>query len=114
MRTIQVTTQHEVYIDDYKQGELNRVNSYNIESVYKCLTIEDAINNHFANHLYLPFEYKNAEKSEDKKAMYWSALVDENNETPNIYDIDKWKEGKKELYVNNIYITVSEIVNLTF
>tara|TARA_R110000868_G_scaffold409072_1_gene693858 strand:+ start:575 stop:925 length:351 start_codon:yes stop_codon:yes gene_type:complete len=113
-KQFKVTTIHTVYIDSYNEGEGNYVNSFDIESTQKTETIREAIENHFNNTIYLPFNFEHAETNEDNKVMYWSNLVDEDNNEPSKYDIEKWKKEEKELYSNNIEIIISEIVPLKF
>ena len=113
-KQFKVTTYHTVFIDSYERGEGKQVNCYDIESTQRTETIREAIENHFNNTIYLPFKFEHAETNEDKTVLYWSNLVDENNEEPSKYDIEKWKKEEKELYSNNIEITISEIVPLKF
>jgi hypothetical protein len=56
----------------------------------------------------LPFDFDKAEISEDKTLIFWGCLVDEENEEPYPHDLEEWKQGKKELYSNNIIILVNE------
>mgnify|MGYP003508894439 CR=1 FL=1 len=114
MKQFKVTTNHTVHIDSYEQGEGKQVNFYTIDSVIKTDNIQLAVENHFNNVVYLPFQYSNADYNEDKTVMFWSCLVDADNSEPNTSEIEAWKKGEEELYSNNIDIMVSEIVPLTF
>lgn len=114
MKKFKVTTIHSVYIDNFEQGEGKQVNFYTLDSEQKAETIRQAIEQHFNNTVYLPFEYESAEISEDKISMYWSNLVDEDNAEPSTYDVEKWKKGEKELYSNNIEIMIEEITPIRF
>lgn len=114
MKKFKVTTIHTVCIDDFKQGEGNQVNFYTLDSEQKAETIRQAIEQHFNNTLYLTFDYKSAEISEDKICMQWSNLVDKDNAEPSTHDIEKWKKGEKELYINNIEIMIEEITPIRF
>ncbi|MFY8248277.1 MAG: hypothetical protein ACOVJ5_01090 [Gloeomargaritales cyanobacterium] len=109
MKKFRVTTEHTVYIDSYENGEGKQVNSYDLNSTQRAETIREAIQNHFNNTVYLPFDFDKAEISEDKTVIFWSCLVDEENEEPYTHDLEEWKQGKKELYVNNIIVSIEEI-----
>ena len=114
MKTFKVTTIHNVYIDSYNEGEGKHVNSYDIESIVKAETIREAVEHHFNNTIFLPFNFEQADTNEDKTVLWWSNLVDEDNGHAQQYQIEKWKKGEKELYSNNIKIMISEIVPLKF
>jgi hypothetical protein len=114
MKTFKVTTYHTVYIDNFEQGEGKQVNFYTIDSEQKAETIRQATEQHFNNTVYLPFEFDKADKNEDNTVMYWSNLVDADNNEPNKSEIEAWKKGEEELYSNNIEIMISEIVPLKF
>lgn len=114
MRKFKVTTSHTIYVDSYEQGEKNQVNYYTMESIQKTETVREAIENHFNNTVYLPFNFDKADTNEEKDAIFWSNLVDENNAEPSQYDIEEWKKGEKELYSNNTTIFIDEIISLKF
>lgn len=113
-KQFKVTTHHTVYIDSYEQGEGKQVNFYELISERKAETPREAIEEHFKNTVYLPFEFDKADKNEDNTVMYWSNLVDADNSEPNTSEIEAWKKGQEELYSNNIEIMISEIVPLKF
>lgn len=114
MKQFKVTTYHTVHIDSYEQGEGKQVNFYELVSEIKAETIREAIEEHFKNTVYLPFEFDRAEVNEDKTVMFWSNLVDADNSEPNTSEIEAWKKGEEELYSNNIDVLVSEIMPLKF
>jgi hypothetical protein len=114
MRTFKVTTSHNVFIDDYENGEGKQVNFYQQTSEQNAESVKTAIENHFKNVIYLPFNFNETDTNEDKTVMYWNALVDENNEQPHEGDIERWKKGTRDLYSNNIDIEVKELINVTF
>lgn len=114
MKTYKVITQHDVYIGSFTEGEGKHVNFYQLISEHKAETPREAIEQHFNNTVYLPFKFDEAETNEEGDTMYWSNLVDENNEEPSAHDIEQWKEGKRELYSNNQHITIKEVVGINF
>jgi hypothetical protein len=114
MKTYEVTTTHTVYIDDYVNGEVDQVNHYQQTSKQKANSPREAIENHFNNTLYLPFNFDRAEPNENNEILHWSNLVDENNEQPTTGDIERWKNGTRELYANNIQIAIKELTTIKF
>jgi hypothetical protein len=113
MKKFKVTTEHTVYIDSYTEGEGKQVNLYDLQSTQRTETPREAIQNHFNNTVFLPFDFDKAEISEDKALIFWSYLVDEENGEPYPHDLEEWKQGKKELYSNNIIISIEEITPIT-
>lgn len=114
MKTYKITTQHDVYIDTYENGEGKHVNFYTLTSECNALNYQDAILNHFNNTVYLPFDFQHAEINKEQNLIFYSHLVDEENEKPSNYDIEKWKKGEKELYSNNIIISAEILENVIF
>jgi hypothetical protein len=114
MKTYEVTTTHDVYIDNYEDGETKHVNWYQQTSKQKANSPREAIENHFNNIIYLPFNFDRAEPNDENTILYWGALVDENNEQPTAHDEAQWKKGEKELYSNHIEIEIKELTTIKF
>lgn len=108
-----VTTNHDVYVDDFNTGEGVRVNGYN-----RCNTVEadnavSAIEKHFYK-LGYPIDMSRAEVGEDGDCYHWSTLVDVENAVPSVLHEELWQEGKFTLYSNNMTITVEEVISVSF
>jgi hypothetical protein len=114
MKTYEITTTHDVYTDNYEDGQTKHVNWYQQTSKQKANSPREAIENHFNNTLYLPFNFDRAEPNDENTILYWSNLVDENNEQPTTGDIERWKNGTRELYANNIQIEIKELTTIKF
>lgn len=114
MKTFKVITDHIVNVDSYVNGEEKQVNSYITRSEQKAETPREAIEKHFEKELYFKFDFDKADTNEEKTAMFWSNLVDEDNGEATEGDIKAWKEETRVLYSNSTYITVSEIVPVKF
>lgn len=108
-----ISTSHDVYVDDYNEGELDHVNSYGLESKIKADTWQQAVNKYFEEVLYLSLGIESCEV-EEFNIFITTCLVNELNLHPSDYEVKQWEEGKKELYSNTIRIKVYEIneVNL--
>lgn len=111
MKTFKIYSAHDIYIDDYEQGELDRVNDYTLTNEVKANDVWEAIEKYFETTLYYDFKKDNSSKSDEvENELHYSVLVDVENLEANGRQIEKWKQGKEKLYSNNITITVHEII----
>lgn len=114
MKTYKITTEHNVFIDNYENGEGKSVNFYILKSECKALTVQDAILNHFKNTVYLPFDFKHADIDKDQNVIFYSHIVNVDNEKPTETEVEKWKKEQIELFSNNIIITAQELNDVIF
>lgn len=109
MKTYKIKTIHDICLDDYKQGELEFVNIYSLDSEIGANSTKEAIKKYFNEFLYYSIDFKYIQI--DNNILNYSVLVDvDNNEVTNkdiIYK--KWVEGKEKLYSNNITLFAYEI-----
>lgn len=116
MKTYIVKTMHDVYVDDYNEGEGKHVNSYNLKGEIESETPQDAVQQYFDRHLGYNFAMNNAyvphkeEEDAPKNVLHYSVLVDEENVEASKEDIKLWQEGKKELYSNSIYLIIHQTI----
>ena len=111
MKTFKIRSAHDIYIDDYEQGELDRVNGYTVTNEVEANDVWEAIEKYFETTLYYNFKKDNSSKSDEvENELHYSVLVDVENLEANEGQIEKWKQGKEKLYSNNITITVYEII----
>lgn len=116
MKTYIVKTMHDVYVDDYNEGEGKHVNSYDLKEEVKAETPQDAVQQYFEKHLGYKFAINNAyiphkeEEDAPKNVLHYSVLVDEENVEASKEDIKLWQEGKKELYSNSIYLIIHQTI----
>ena len=111
MKTFKIRSAHDIYIDDYEQGELDRVNGYTVTNEVEANDVWEAIEKYFETTLYYNFKKDNASKSDEvENELHYSVLVDVENLEANEGQIEKWKQGKEKLYSNNITITVYKII----
>jgi hypothetical protein len=118
MKTYIVKTMHDVYLDDYNEGEGNYANSYDLKEEVKAETPQDAIQQYFDKHLGYKFNIIDAyiphkeEEDAPKNVLHYSVLVDENNvEVTSKEEIKLWQEGKKQLYSNHIYLLIYQTIH---
>ena len=111
MKTFKIYSAHDIYTDDYEQGELDRVNGYTVTNEVEANDVWEAIEKYFETTLYYDFKKDNASKSDEvENELHYSVLVDVENLEASENQIEKWKQGKEKLYSSNITITVYEII----
>ena len=115
MKTYFIESVHDVYIDDYNEGETTHVNFYDIKQNVKAENTREAINKFFEKILFYKFNFENAiitneeDENEPVNRLEYSVLVDEENNEASEIDIEKWKKNKKTLFANNITIYINEL-----
>lgn len=114
MKTFKVITTHDVYTDDYKNGEGKHANFYEIDSTEKAETPREAIQKHFNKTLFLTINIEEAEANEEGTALLWANLVNEDNTEPSQYQLEEWIKGKLILYSDHIEIRVKELTDIKF
>ena len=111
MKTFKIHSAHDIYIDDYEQGELDRVNGYTVTNEVEANDVWEAIEKYFETTLYYNFKKDNSSKSDEvENELHYSVLVDVEALEASENQIEKWKQGKEKLYSSNITITVYEII----
>jgi hypothetical protein len=119
MRRFYISSNHDVFVDDYNQGELENVNWYNLDSIISADNINEAIQKYFNDKLYYSFDIDHAyiphteDESVPKNVLHYSVLVDVDNSQASENEIELWKEDKLKLYVDNIQLIINELVEVT-
>jgi hypothetical protein len=103
-----ITSIHEVVVDSYEHGETESVNFYTHESRHKELNNE-AIAGHFSQ-LGFSFDADNMYKDEDR--VYYSWLVNSNDEEASESERQKWMKDKLKLYGNNASVTFQQLIDV--
>ncbi|MFY8170413.1 MAG: hypothetical protein ACOVK2_04780 [Candidatus Fonsibacter sp.] len=113
MKNYKIEISTDVYVDSWKDGELDYVNcftnSFEIVEVSPIKAIEKAMDK-----LCFSFDKKYMQLDEESETIcFYSNLVNEENEEVNKTDIEykEWKKGKKALYSANHRIEVKELIN---
>lgn len=107
-----ISSYHEIYRDDYNEGESDRVNEYDLDQIVTADTPMEALETYYRDTLNRKFPNPEYLMLDDEKAnvIYDSSLEDEDGFQPSESEIAEWKEGKRMLYANNATIHVNEIV----
>lgn len=111
MNKYYITSEHDVYLDSYKDGELTNVNYYTMNSFIIAESVQKAIEKYFETILYYSFDIKLSDSEYDK--LFYSVLVDAENTEATKNDIKIWRMGKRKLYSNNITLKISECIQCT-
>lgn len=114
MKKYFITSTHDVYVDDFKEGETDHVNYYSSNGFVSADSWKDAAIKYLNDNLYYDINIKDVEISEDVNCLQTSVIVDEENVQASRHDIDQWKNGSKMLYCNRIDLFIEELapVNL--
>jgi hypothetical protein len=110
MKEYLIKSSHNVYIDDYTEGELDWVNCYTHDARIMAPNIQSAIQEYIDDHLYYNFDSKGFyEDDESTNQAHYNVLVDVDNSEANEHEIELWKAGKLKLYSNEIRLEFYEI-----
>ena len=119
MRRFYISSNHDVCVDDYEQGELEDANWYRLDSIVSANNPKEAIQKYFNDVLCYDFDIEHAhipheeDESESKNVLHYSVLTDEQNYKATESQIEYWKKGNMKLYSNNIYIIINELIEVT-
>lgn len=99
-----IKSYHEIYVDDYNEGELDHVNGYNMTAFIKAPDVGSAIQQYIENCLYYKFNSNYLDTSGDDISCYYDVLVDDEGIEATEADRELWKNGELKLYNNQILI----------
>jgi len=109
MKTFKLTSTHDVYKDDFINGEIENINFYVLSSEIKAENQKQAVEKYFHDFLVYAFELKYAQICEDGNTVYYCTLVDIKNTEATEADTNLWKNQKLTLYANNISVQCFEL-----
>ena len=104
-----IKSYHEIYVDDYNEGELDFVSAYNLSSFVHAEDVKSAIKWYFNNYLHYKFNYEQLGIDENIEYVWYDVLVDYENDAANEYQIEWWRNGEFKLYNNHIKIELYEV-----
>lgn len=110
MKEYLIKSNHETYVDDYKEGELDFVSAYNLSSQVYAEDIKSAIEWYFNNYLYYDFNYEQLGIDENIEYVWYDVLVGCENYAATEYEIEWWRKGEYRLYNNHIKIELYEVI----
>lgn len=113
MKKYIVESLHEVYVDDYENGEGEHVNTYTLKNEVHADNPIHAVNKYLNDELNYNLGFENCEVYEGKR-VDTSCLVDVDNDQPDSRMVDEWKQGRITLYANHISMFVSEVIEVSF
>lgn len=103
-----ITSQHDVFVDNYNEGEQENVNFYCLDGIIEADNYKEAVTKYLQENLGYNLDINNCEVRDN--AIFTSCLVDIENYQPTNNEVEQWKRGQKVLYSNNIEINVSQIL----
>jgi hypothetical protein len=113
MKTYFIECEHNIYVDNYTEGETENVNNFGTEGKYKAENPTEAIEKHL-NSLGYSFnsDYMQPDEECDEQNKVWySVLCDVENSEADEKQKNLWKNNKLKLYANNITLYVYEVVS---
>ena len=114
MKKFEIYSDNEVFVDIYDEGEKEQVNSYFLSQKIEAENYKEAIKKYFSNHLYYEYEDKEENYDKEQNCIFYSVLVDIQNCEASKNEIESWKAGNLGLYSNNIFLKISEIIEVKF
>lgn len=108
-----IKSYHNIYVDDYNEGELDHINGYNMSAFIKAPDAGNAIQQYIENCLYYKFNSNYLDTSGDDISSYYDVLVDKDDAEATENERELWKQGKLKLYNNQIRIEVYNVSIVT-
>ena len=110
METFLIECSHNIYVDNYENGELDNVNNFDTDGKYSAGSVYEAIEKHLYS-LGYDFNKDFCQLDEEQtNVVFYSVLVDVENYQASSYDILSWKENKLNLYSNNMTFYIYNVV----
>lgn len=107
MKTYYITTEHTIYKDNFIEGEQEQVNFFKNRQLITAPDTRTAIKQYFEGFLYYDIDFAFA--TINNNILQYSVQVNNDNELPNNKEIELWKEGKIDLFNDNIYLELFEV-----
>lgn len=115
MKTYLVKSYHEIFVDDYNEGEGKNVNSYTFSGKVRADSPKEAVNIYLNDNLGYNLGFENCEVCPDEEGLVQtSCLVDADNLQPSKQVVKMWENGEVDLYANIIQMYVYELKEVTF
>lgn len=115
MKNYMVKSLHEVFVDDYKEGEGEHANAYELSDEVQAESPKQAINKYLQDCLGYNLDFNNCEVNpDDKSNVQTSCLVNNDNIQPTNSEVKQWEAGNVELYSNHIDMFVYEVTEVKF
>jgi hypothetical protein len=112
MKTFLIECEHNIYVDNYEQGEGENVNNFDTKGTFKAENAAEAIGKHLSSlgYSFNPEYMQEDEEEGNENKIWYSVLVDAENSEASENQKDKWKKDKLVLYSANLTIWIYEVV----
>ena len=115
MKNYYIKANVEVVIDDFNEGEGERVNNWDAKSIIKAENPMEAVKTFFEKILYFSFEEENADIEHELNGvnvLQYSNYVDEENSelAADSKEMAEFAQGKQTVFVANSYIEIFELI----
>ena len=112
MKNYFIECEHNIYVDNYEQGEGENVNNFDTKGMYKAENSTDAIEQHLKSLGYnFDKDYMQIdEEDEQQNKLWYSVLCDVENSEATERQKNLWKSEELKLYANNMTIYVYKII----
>ena len=107
MKTYHITTEHTVYKYNFIEGEQEQVNYFQNKQLITAIDARTAIKQYFEGFLYFDIDFAFAEIDNNK--LYYSVQVKNDNEVPSVQEIELWKKGEIDLFIDDIDLELFEV-----
>lgn len=114
MKTYSIVSIHEVFEDNFENGEGKHINTYDLNEVIKADNVQDAINKYLEYTVFTELRFKDLEVSLCGNYLDGARLVDTDNANATDKEIESWKQGKIELFSEYIHINAFELIQVNF
>ena len=112
MNKYKITSLHEVFEDNFLNGETSFVNSWEQNKIVKATNLNEALKIYFNNEIYINYDIEKLDIDNDM--IFTSNLCDINNFWANEAQIEKWKKNEIKLFSQHItiYAEIMQRVNI--
>lgn len=112
MKTYSIVSIHEVFEDNFENGEGKHINTYDLNEVIKADNVQDAINKYLEYTVFTELQFKDLEISDCGNFLNTERLVDIKSEDATNKEIESWKQGKIKLFNEIIHLNALEVFEL--
>lgn len=110
MKTFFIECEHNIYLDNYNEGETENVNNYDTSGMYKTEDNIQAIEKHLYSLGYdFNKDHIQADEEDEKQNKIWySVLTNEQGDEASEKELEQFRNESINLYANNMTIYVYE------
>lgn len=116
MNTYKISSYHTVFAYSYLDGCRPLPNNvYLLDHTDEFKDVRKAIEHYVENVMFWKLDWSTIDINEDGTDIFISCIVDQHNNEPSSYEIDRWKKNELTLYSNDASIIVEKLerINLS-